>query len=294
MKRILVSGANKGIGLALVEAILNHSDDTSVVLGSRSQSRGDEAKAGLVNKTPQWADRVDVVALDVSNDGSVNDAAKTVAALAPDNPTPLYAIVNNAGVGYGVGSLLDTLQVNTYGVRRVSETLLPLLSSEGRIVNVTSAAGPMFVSACSQARQDFFLDPQVEWSRLNAFMEECIPLDDDSDAFAEKGLGGSNSYGLSKACANSYTLLLARENPSVMVSACTPGYIETDLTRAYAEANNEVVAEMGLKQPAEGTKSAIFTLFEPLKGSGFYYGSDAKRSPMDRYRGPGEPEYTGN
>jgi NAD(P)-dependent dehydrogenase (short-subunit alcohol dehydrogenase family) len=293
MKRILVSGANKGIGLALVEAILNHSDDTSVVLGSRSQTRGDEAKAGLVGKNPQWADRIVVVALDVSSDTSVNDAAKAVAALTPDNTTPLYAIVNNAGIGYGTGSLLDTLQVNAYGVRRVSEAFLPLLSSEGRIVNVTSAAGPMFVSACSAARQDFFLDPQVEWASLNALMEECIPLDGDDDAFAEKGLGSSNAYGFSKACANSYTLLLARENPSLMVSAVTPGYIETDLTRAYADANNRVVADMGMKQPAEGTKSAIFALFEPLKGSGFYYGSDAIRSPIDRYRGPGEPEYTG-
>ena len=30
-----------------------------------------------------------------------------------------------------------------------------------------------------------------------------------------------------------------------------------------------------------------------LEGSGHYYGSDAKRSPLDRYRSPGSPPYEG-
>ncbi len=294
MQRVLVSGANKGIGLAIASAILNRDEDTYLLLGSRSEARGEQARDGLIKKNPQWADRIHVVPLDVTDDSSVTAAAKSVAKRYQDESTPLYGIVNNAGIGFGVGSLVDTFQVNTYGVRRVSEAFLPLLNSEGRVVNITSASGPIFVSECSQARQEFFLDPQVEWASLDALMKECVPLDGDSDAFAARGLGSGNNYGLSKACANSYTLLLARENPSLTVSACTPGYIETDLTRAYAAANNRVVADMGMKQPAEGTKSAIHTLFEALAQSGAYFGSDAKRSPMDRYRGPGEPEYTGS
>ena len=31
-----------------------------------------------------------------------------------------------------------------------------------------------------------------------------------------------------------------------------------------------------------------------LQGNGRYYGSDAKRSPLDRYRSPGSPEYDGS
>jgi hypothetical protein len=34
-------------------------------------------------------------------------------------------------------------------------------------------------------------------------------------------------------------------------------------------------------------------LFGTLPGTGHYYGSDAKRSPLDRYRAPGSAEYTG-
>jgi carbonyl reductase 1 len=32
-------------------------------------------------------------------------------------------------------------------------------------------------------------------------------------------------------------------------------------------------------------------LFDELEGNGRCYGSDAKRSPLDRYRAPGSPPY---
>ena len=46
--------------------------------------------------------------------------------------------------------------------------------------------------------------------------------------------------------------------------------------------------------PDEGTVSTMHLLFaDGLEGSGRYYGSDAKRSPLDRYRSPGSPPYEG-
>ena len=42
MKRILVTGANKGIGLATVENLLQNHPDTFLILGSRDEKRGDE------------------------------------------------------------------------------------------------------------------------------------------------------------------------------------------------------------------------------------------------------------
>ena len=51
---------------------------------------------------------------------------------------------------------------------------------------------------------------------------------------------------------------------------------------------------MGATNPPEkGTVAPIFCLLEPSLGSGKYYGSDAVRSPLDRYRGPGDPPYEG-
>jgi NAD(P)-dependent dehydrogenase (short-subunit alcohol dehydrogenase family) len=287
MRRILVTGANKGIGLAIVEAILAQDADTFVYLGSRDLDRGREAAAGLARDQADYESRIEVVALDVADDRSVVDAAKRV--------EKLYAIVNNAGIGSGSGDLAAVIGTNTFGVRRVCETFLPLLDSKaGRIVNVTSAAGPSFVATCSPERQRFFLDEQMTWPRLRAFIDECLAIAGDEAAFTAKGLGDGSAYGLSKACANTYTLMLAREHPSVRVNACTPGFIATDMTRAYAESQGKSPAELGMKPPAEGAKAPTHLLFGELEGNGRYYGSDAKRSPLDRYRAPGSPAYTGS
>ena len=87
--------------------------------------------------------------------------------------------------------------------------------------------------------------------------------------------------------------LVAREQPGLLVNACTPGFIATDMTRPYAESEGKAPAALGMKTPAEGAKAPLHLLFGAVQGSGHYYGSDAKRSPTDRYRAPGSPEYVG-
>ena len=291
MRRILVTGANKGIGLAIARAILEEHGDTFVYLGSRDTERGRAAVASL---DPRVQARVEAVTLDVSDDRSVAAAASQVAASRGGDP--LSAVVNNAGIGTGAGAdLASVLEVNTLGVHRVCEAFLPLLDPKrGRIVNVTSAAGPSFVATCSPEKQRFFLDATMTWPRLRAFIDECIAMNGDTAAFAAKGLGDGSPYGLSKACTNTYTLILAREHPELRVNACTPGFIETDMTRHYAESQGKSPAELGMKPPAEGAKAPMFLLFGEPEGNGRYYGSDAQRSPLDRYRAPGAPPYAGD
>ncbi|MDJ0870037.1 MAG: SDR family NAD(P)-dependent oxidoreductase [Myxococcota bacterium] len=293
MRRILVTGANKGIGLAIVRGILEQHDDTSVLLGARDAQRGAAARQSLVAADAAHAERVWVLPLDVASEASVGAAAAQVAARFEGETQPLYGLVNNAGIGLGSGDLAAVVQVNTLGVRRVCEAFLPLLdAAHGRIVNVTSAAGPNFVARCSAERQRFFLDPELDWPALAALIDECLALPD-AAAFRARGLGDGSPYGFSKACANTYTLLLAREHPNLAVNACTPGYIDTDMTRPRREASGRSPAEMGLKTPDEGAVCPLHLLFGQLEGSGLYYGSDARRSPLDRYRAPGSPPYTG-
>lgn len=283
MRRILVTGANKGIGLAIVQAILEKHADTHVLLGSRSAERGRAAVQGLLETHPAWSERLELLELDVSSDASVEQAARHVASSFGSEPAPLYGIVNNAGL-LGKQEIQAMLEVNVFGIRRVCEAFLPLLQPDGgRIVNITSAAGPSYVAQCDAGRQRFFVDAHITWAALEAFMNESIARGE-----------AANIYGLSKACANSYTMLLAREHPQLHINACTPGFIETDGTRGYAQAQAKTPAEMGMKPPSEGTVSALYLLFEDLAGNGRYYGSDAQRSPLDRYRAPGTPPYHGD
>ncbi len=290
-KRVLITGANKGIGLAIARGVVAEHDDTLVLLGCRDAQRGAAAKQQLVSENPSWDARVVVLELDVTSDDSVRAAAQRVATMYGQTSS-LYGVVNNAGVGSG-SSLGDVLAVNTLGVRRVCEAFIPLLEPKARIVNITSASGPNFVSRCSAARQATFIDPEIEQQTIDDLVEECLALGDDNNAFTERGLGDGNPYGLSKALANSYTLLLARTYPGLRINACTPGFIETDLTRRYAEQQGKTPTEMGMKSPAEGARTPLFLLFGEPEGNGRYYGSDAQRSPLDRYRSPGSPPFTG-
>lgn len=295
MQRILVTGANKGIGLALTAAILDAGDDTFVFLGSRDLPRGRAAEAQLLSAHPERKGRVQVVELDVCSRDSVQAAAAIVQAEGGTEAHPLTGIVNNAGVGLGSPDLPGTLDVNVSGIQRVCRAFIPLLDpANGRIVNMTSASGPTFVARCGPDRQAFFLNERLSMSALDAFVEECLLLGHDQAAFAERGLSDGNPYGLSKACANTLTLILAREHPQLHVNACTPGFIETDLTRPYLSSEQKTAEELGMKPPSEGTRAALFLLFGELRGNGRYYGSDAERSPLNRYRAPGSPPFTGD
>jgi NAD(P)-dependent dehydrogenase (short-subunit alcohol dehydrogenase family) len=292
MKRVLITGANKGIGFATVRKILSTYDDVHVFLGARNVERGDAAVDRLLAENPAWEGRVERLQIDVSDPESVNNAAERLALKYPGESHPLYGIVNNAGIGFS-GTPEEVLGVNTDGVQRVCSAFIPLLKTEGgRVVNVTSASGPTFVSSCDAKRQAFFTDPEITWSMIQSVMKEYLDVCNGAGDFTAKGLG-SSAYGMSKACANGITLCLARENPSLRINACTPGFIETDLTRPYATSSGKTPEEMGMKPPEQGTASTLYLLMGEPEGNGRYYGSDAVRSPLDRYRSPGDPPYTG-
>eukprot|EP00747_Dinoflagellata_sp_TGD_P052417 gnl/TRDRNA2_/TRDRNA2_147894_c0_seq1.p1 gnl/TRDRNA2_/TRDRNA2_147894_c0~~gnl/TRDRNA2_/TRDRNA2_147894_c0_seq1.p1 ORF type:complete len:140 (+),score=17.67 gnl/TRDRNA2_/TRDRNA2_147894_c0_seq1:24-422(+) len=126
----------------------------------------------------------------------------------------------------------------------------------------------MFVARCSAERQRFFTNLDVSWEELEKVM-------------AEYEESGGDAYGISKACVNTYTARLAKEHSNLKINSCTPGYILTDMTRGMGATN----------APEKGTKAPLFCLFGTPEGNGRYYGSDAVRSPLDRYRGPGDPPY---
>ena len=132
----------------------------------------------------------------------------------------------------------------------------------------------------------------VLWIEIEEFMEECIKLNIESERTNDWD-GDWPAYGISKACTNAYSVCLARENPKFTINACTPGFIETDLTRPMAEANSKTSAQMGMKSPKEGASVIVFLLMGNPIGSGHYYGSDCVRSPLDKYRSPGDSPYTG-
>lgn len=289
MKVILVTGANKGIGFAIVKAILSEQKDTKVLLGCRDIDKGNEAREQLLRRSQSWEERVYALQIDVSNPDSVRQAAAYTLQMLEQHNDELLGLVNNAGTAQG--GRAEMLAVNVYGIRNVLEHFRVAMPDAARIVNLTSASGPNYVADCTPDWQTFFLDENVSWATLDAYMQEWISLSDRE--LASRGLPTGYDYGLSKACANLLSLIAARENPELCVNACTPGYIDTDLTRNMLGGTNKTAAELGMKLPADGARVIMHLLFNSVNTSGHYYGSDAQRSPMDRYRAPGSPPYTG-
>jgi len=278
IRRVVVTGGNKGIGAAVCKRILCAQPDAYVLMGSRNLVRGEKAMEQILQDVPEAAGRIEVLPLEVTEDLSVAAAVEMITTRWGDEPTPLYGLVNNAGVGFG-RSVADTLDVNLYGVRRCCEAFLPLIEvNGGRIVNIASASGPNFVRGLDMSQAHIFTSPQTTWEQLEAQLRRYAAVTD------YEGI----AYGLSKAALTMYTMQLAQKHMRLKINACSPGYVLTDLT-----------AGMGAtKRPDDSNchVAPLFLLFdEPPTpaGTAWYYGSDAVRSPLNVYRGPGDPPYNG-
>lgn len=276
LKYIVVTGGNKGIGKAICEKILRSYPDTFVYLCSRDVGRGNDAVASVIDSIGADAsDRIECVQMDVADEDSVIMAAHKLSN--SHSPGTLYGIVNNAGVGFGL-STLDVVKVNYFGPKIVTQALLPLLNPEGgRIVNVSSAAGPMFVSKLPLTEQSLFVDSGVTSHMIERTIQDAI----DSKCYESKN--DNRTYGFSKACLNVLTRDIAEMYPSLVVNSCTPGFILTDMTANMGATND----------PEKGTVAPLHCLFGENIGTGLYFGSDGVRSPLDRYRAPGDPPYLG-
>lgn len=290
MKTILVTGANRGIGKAIAKAILEQHHDARIILGSRDPARGHDAVEDLTKSRHEFKDRLHVVPLDVSDPNSIDAAHQIVRQqFLPEGR--LYGLVNNAGIGYPDSDLKDVVQVNVYGMFQMVSTFVGLMAQDNaRIVNITSAAGPNFVAQCTEKYQKLLTDPELTWETLDSLIRHALDSKG-RENLINLGLGDGSSYGFSKACANALTLIQSREHPGMKVNACTPGFIETDLTRPMAQSRGLSPQEMGMKPVEHGTVAPLKLLAAGLKTTGWYYGSDGLRSPLHEYRAPGAPEY---
>ena len=285
-----------GIGLALCKQLCQEHPNATVYLGSRNKERGEAAVQEVKHVAGDQA-KIELIVLDVSSDESVQDAARQLHA----KGVTLTALVNNAGTGAGLGhgdhiTDDDTLNVNLRGTKRCVDAFLDLFvtvaaaaavdggKTAAKIINVSSGSGPLYVQAQPIERQKKLCHPDITWEEI---LQEChrgVPLDD--PAHGKTGLG---YYGLSKALLNSYTVLLAKQlalsdrHKNVLVFSVSPGYIATQLTSRWG----------GGKPVDQGTISIKHCLFEandPVQ-SGWFFGSDAQRSPLHYLRNPGEPAY---
>lgn len=132
MKKVLITGTSRGIGLALAKKFL---EEGWFVIGTSTSG-----------KCPINHKNFDCFTLDLVKKASISNFVKAV----QQKYSPIDALVNNAGVALDLdgkkldlGLLRKTLEVNLFGLVDLTEQLIPNIVSGGRIVNLSSMMGSL-------------------------------------------------------------------------------------------------------------------------------------------------------
>lgn len=218
MKTVLITGANKSIGLETSRQLLKQG--YYVYLGSRNQSRGQEAVSQLQS---EGLTAVEAIQIDVNQIESIKVARDLIGG----KTSVLDVLINNAGVGgpmpqsaldVDVNEFKQVFETNYFGVIAVTQTFMDLLkaSDEPRIVNVTSGLGSLTMHN----------DPS--WNHY-AIKPAC--------------------YVASKAALNAYTIVLAYElrDTAFKINSVDPCYTATDFNNHTGPGTTEDAAARVVK-----------------------------------------------
>jgi NAD(P)-dependent dehydrogenase (short-subunit alcohol dehydrogenase family) len=220
-RRILITGANKGLGREQPSRRLAAGHE--VWVGARDADRGEATATELGARFVQ---------IDVTDDASVAAARETIAAAGG-----LDVLVNNAGILGATGPIGETTvddlrhvyETNVFGTVRVSQAFLPLLAEgpEPVIVNVSSGMGSLGRTT-------------------------------DPDRIESKIVG--LPYTSSKSAVNMLTSQYAKAYPEMRINAVDPGYTGTDFNgnsgpQSVEEGTDAIVAAAQLGP--DGTTGAF-------------------------------------
>lgn len=134
-----ITGANRGIGLALVKAYAGRRDKVFAAVRHTSDRTDLDAFAA---KHPNW---VEVIEMDVANPAEIGRVRRKLEA------EPIDVLINNAGVSgpehqsatdMDYDGLADALAVNSIAPLRIANAFLPnVKAAKGKIVTLSSQMG---------------------------------------------------------------------------------------------------------------------------------------------------------
>lgn len=197
---VLITGASRGIGLALAHVYAENGDD--VIATCRNPDAATQLQE-VANQMPS----IRIMALDVGNAQSINSLADTL------KKQPIDILINNAGILSGADPKLCALdQDPSQALGSVQEAALQELFRINTIapVMVTQALlGPLRQSSTKK-----IVMISSGWGSI-AGMTDDVPL----------------GYGASKAALNAVTksIALSLQKERFVVVTLSPGWVETDM-----------------------------------------------------------------
>lgn len=218
MTRYLITGANRGIGLALVAQLLKRPDAT-VLATCRDPLQADDLQA----LNAQYGERLTVLPLEQADAQSI----RSLAGRAAEHVEALDVLINNAAInvddhvqsltGITQETMLEVLNVNTVGPLLVAQALVGLLRK---------GQNPKLINISTQMA-----------------------------SIEQRTYGGSYAYTASKAALNMTTRGLAADLRGVTVIALDPGWVKTRMGGRGAQLTTEESA-LGVLRVIDGLTPA--------------------------------------
>ena len=215
-KRAIVTGAYSGIGASLIEML---------------KQSGAEQITVLDIKAPD-ADVDRFIKTDMGNPLSIDAALAEILA---DDKLPIDVLFNNAGVAATFPADV-VMRVNTLGLRRLTERLLPKLNSGGAIVNTASVAGNRWAEHVNEIKALLSID---SWDEGIAWVA------DNADLVAD-------GYFFSKECVQVYTMLAAKRatEHGLRINSVCPSPVDTPLLPAFRETMSDKIIDWAIESGA--------------------------------------------
>ena len=249
----VVTGGNKGIGLAIVRGLCKQFKGR-VILTSRNEENGKSAVSllrdeGLIPLYEQ---------LDILSEASI-DAFK---ARVEKTHGGIDILVNNAGIAYKNAStdpLIEkahvTLATNLFATLNVTNALLTLMRSGSRICMVSSMSGKLkrVSSDKNHPLRQRLIDPsQTEESILSLMREYLLAVDKNDYSLWPK----DSAYSISKVGLTAVTRAMGRKLSTdprgILINSCCPGFVNTDMT-----------SHTGRLTPDQGAETPLMVCFLP-------------------------------
>lgn len=268
---VAVTGANRGIGLAVIKLLANSPPTTPLtILACARKPPSPSPVESSSDVQVKWHP------LDLSSSSSISRFAADVKKQYPDG---IDVLINNAGVNLdeendpGFDISKQTLDVNYYGTVKLTTELLPLLhggSGDKRVV-VVSSTGSTNLSR-EKKKEIASVASFSDIEKMGDAYLDAVKAGKEEAAGWPKGL----SYSVSKAMLNGATKLWGeQEKGKVLVNACCPGWCATDTGKLTGGAP---------KSPEDGARIILKLATGDVGGvTGKYWGN-----PQVTDRGTGE------
>ncbi|KAF2847705.1 carbonyl reductase [Plenodomus tracheiphilus IPT5] len=267
----VVTGANKGIGLAIVRQLAlqyraspANNGSFLIYLTARDRGRGEAAVQSLEQdaqlkqakalKADGGLSEIRYHQLDVTDNSSIKSFADYVKTAHGDG---IDFVINNAGIamnGFDSEVVSTTLDCNYYKTLEACHTFIPLLRPTGRIINLASSAGQL--DKYSDEIRNRFLSSKTE-DDVTSIMKDFQAA---VKGGKEKEAGfPSAAYAVSKAGLIGGTRALAKtekdKGSKLLINSCCPGYVNTDMTKGN-----------GTKTPDEGAQTPVMLALQDIRG----------------------------